>query len=255
MSIELSLFQIEAGIRDLYAMREEAREMMAANPDDPEPPIQIQVCEAAIRDYLRAEIKKVDGVADFLLMLDRLTHEPRVRKGVNERCEIDLEIDRLRARRDKLRETAKSAEEQVKFVMEEMPWREGKPKKLEGVRHSLTLKGNSGTQPVEITDPILVPEEYKRITVTMPINLWMERGCSAFAGCDVKTTACEVSKSAVAEALAKACERCDGQGIESIPAELRDERMSKPCESCGGTGTQGVPGARLAPRGQSIVIK
>ncbi len=259
MSLELSLFQIEDGLRDLYALREETRAAMLEDTGGVswnESQAQLAVINEAILNYLRAEVKKVDGTADFILMLDRLAHEPRERKGVTERCEIDREIDRLRARRDNLRELLQNVKDNVAFVMGEMPWREGKPKKLEGVRHSITLRGNGGQQPVEIHDESLIPDEYCLSTCVFPLD-----ELNAFAAVAnsfpetklawsrllfrQKSGKREISRSAVAEAMAKPCGNCEGTG--GAPNNL--------CPACGGTGKAGVPGARLGERGQSVVVK
>ncbi len=260
MSLELSLYELQEGLRELYAMREEARAQMDAAPDSTAGEFagQIDVINESITQYLRAEIRKVDGTADFILMLDRLCHEPRERKGVTERCEIDQEIDRLRSRRDNLRAIVANVKERVAFVMNEMPWREGKPKKLEGVRHTMTLRGNGGAMPVEITDESLVPDEYCRVTVTMPAQVWpalldLAREMAAMNGylpSLSKDIACmkigprEVSRSAVAEALNQPCPDCDTGYPEG-----------RQCPSCGGTAKRGVPGARFAPRSESLQIR
>ncbi len=270
MSLELSLFQIEDGLRDLYAMREETRAAMledTAGVSWNESQAQLAVINEAILNYLRAEVKKVDGTADFILMLDRLAHEPRDRKGVTERCEIDQEIDRLRARRDNLRELMQNVKDNVAFVMGEMPWREGKPKKLEGVRHSITLRGNGGAQPVEIHDESLVPDDLCRVTVTMSADLWRAiaehvyecEHTGEFDGEFFKIMPKrEVSKSAVAEAIQKPCPKCD-KGLMFNPEWPKDKPIAEgyiiDCDQCGGTGKAGVPGARLADRGVSVVIK
>lgn len=259
MSLDLTLFQIEDGLRDLYAMRQELWEETAATlTRADEIDAELKTIDQAIRDYIGAEIKKTDGVADFILMLDRLCHEQRERKASVERCQIDQEIDRLKARRDSLRGVLAHVKDAVKFVMEGMSWREGKPKKLEGVRHSITLRGNGGAQPVEITDESLVPDEYCRMTVTMTANQWRNLLAAANIPSAGKWLAPElwtpsaratreVSRSAIAEALAKPCEMCCGPGVEPRPSEA--------CGECGGSYKRGVPGARLAPRGESLVIK
>jgi len=269
--LNLSLFQIEDGLRDLYAMREEARERYAdsfGRPEHEDASKELDVIEKAICDYIGAELRKVDGTADFMLMLDRLCHEPRERKGATERCEIDREIDRLKARREQLRGVLEHIQESVKFVMQGMQWRDGKPKKLEGVRHSITLRGNGGAQPVEITDESLVQDDFKRITLTLNlefasklmVSLAME-GWQDEADFEVLREAfdkgkCEVSKSAIAAALEKPCPRCDGKTFVTVQDTWsKGHTEDVQCSACGGSGKQGIPGARLAPRGESLVVK
>ena len=268
MSLDLSLFQIEDGLRDLYAMREEARQQVQElniPPDSDYAPSEVQelaVIDKAIRDYIGAEIKKVDGTADFILMLDRLCHEQRERKGGTERCELDREIDRLKARRDQFRSVLAHVKDAVKFVMEGMSWREGKPKKLEGVRHSLTLRGNGGAQPVVVTDETLVPDEYCQVTVTMTADLWRSvsehvyqcESTGEFDGEIFQTLPKRTPRlSAIAEALNAPCPHCKGQGLTDQDSD--GPCPSKQCSECQGTGKQSVAGCHLGPRGESVVVK
>lgn len=268
MSLNLTLFQIEDGLRDLYAMREEACSALAVcidanGPGEPsELQTQLSLIDQAIRDYIGAELRKVDGTADFILMLDRLCHEQRERKGSVERCQIDQEIDRLKARRDSLRGVLAHVKDAVKFVMEGMSWREGKPKKLEGVRHSITLRGNGGAQPVEITDESLVPDEYCISTCVFPLDELNAFAAVANSNPETKLAWSrllfkqrsgkrEVSRSAIAEALAKPCGECGGNGLSTDP---EPDGVVK-CDACGGSGTAGVPGCRLAERSSSVIVK
>lgn len=267
MSLDLSLFQIEADLRDLYAMREECIAVIGPPRDEVYPvsrdlPSELQLINEAITDYLRAEIKKVDGTADFILMLDRLCHEQRERKGSTERCELDREIDRLKARRDQLRGVLAHIKDAVKFVMEGMSWREGKPKKLEGVRHSLTLRGNGGAQPVVVTDESLVPDELCSVTVTMTADLWRsvsehayqcEYFAIEFAG-RLQTLPKRTPRlSAIAEALNAPCPSCQGSG--TVDPQGLHCAARETCSECQGTGKQSVAGCHLGPRGESVVVK
>lgn len=91
---------------------------------------------------------------------------------------------------------------------------------------SLTVRGNGGLQPLSVTQEEL-PEEYTRVTVTMPHALWsnvcdrwsMDHDLSAQPGVTIRT---EPDNARIREALIA--------GID-------------------------VPGAYLAERGESLVVK
>jgi uncharacterized small protein (DUF1192 family) len=239
MDLQLSLVDLQSGLRDLYAVREEA-----------ETPEEIALLDAEIQRYIATEIRKVDGIADFCAILDRLSHEPRERKGAKELCEIDQEIERLKARRDRFRKILTSIKEMLKFAMQGMTWKEGKPRKLEGVRHTLTLRGNGGVQPVTITDETLLPEEVCDVTIRMSAADW------SLIESLVKTEMTEhildrikVATVPVIERIRKIletpCNGCEGKGVDAL---------GDTCVECVGVGRMSVAGARLEPRGESVIV-
>jgi hypothetical protein len=211
---------------------------------------ELAAIEHGITQFVAQQLRDVDGLRAPLKALEQgVAINKADAAAATNRAMV------LQNRYDKLKDLIRSCMIALDQAGE---WKPKESRKFESARGSFTLRGNGGAQPVEITDPILVPDEYKRITVTMPLNLWMERGCSAFAGCEVKTSACEVSKSAVAEALAKPCGLCEGSGQMKVTTHRSvaiTQKIEMQCEACGGTGQTGVPGARLGERGQSVVIK
>ncbi len=245
MELQLSLHNIETGLRDLYGMREEAETVD-----------ELALIETAIRNYITAEIKKADSISDFVLMLDRLAGEPKERKidgvKVKELCEIDQEIERLKERRTRFRKIRDSVLDTCKFVMQGMPWKEGKPRKIEGVRHTISLRGNGGKQAVVVTDESLVPDEFKRVTVTLDLdvaNALMFEVATEWEGplarkfiASINSGKPEVSLSRISDELNKPCDYCGG-----APLPVK-------CEGCGGTYRKSVPGARLEERGESVHI-
>ena len=57
----------------------------------------------------------------------------------------------------------------------------------------------------------------------------------------------------------KFCERCDGNGVREgfgdSDAIGEYEPPENPCKACGGSGKNSVAGARLLPRGSSLVVR
>ncbi len=235
--LQLSLVELHSGLYDLWKERDEA-----------ETPEQVAMIDAEIQRHVDTHIRKVDGIADFAFVLDRLSHEPRERKGVKELCDIDQEIERLKVRRDRFRNMLASIKDMLKFAMQGMDWQEGKPRKLEGVRHTISLRGNGGALPVIPTDESLIPDEFWDVTVKMDGEVF-----NAIWGEDDLITVIkrELSLSRIAKALNEPCEYCEGAGKYVVETDS-DEPIT--CKSCGGIGKASVAGARLGERGESVII-
>ncbi len=123
---------------------------------------------------------------------------------------------------------------------------------------SLSIRGNGGVEPLEIYDPALVPDECQTITVAMPLNIWHdvldEIDIHGVNG--VKISEPEPSNSAIREALAKPCERCNGNRTVNVPDTWSPGHTEDvQCSACGGSGKNSVAGARLKERGSSLVVK
>lgn len=257
MALELSLYTLESQLSELLEMREQTCESMKLAQTEGDLPNtvegfaeEIAVIDNAIREYITAEIKKVDSISDFWHWLDRVAGVPKQRKDGVVRCEIDVEIARLTERRDRLRANLERIKSVVQFVMESMEWREEKPRKLEGVRHALYLKGNGGTPAVDVYAQELIPDELQSITVRMSFAQWMKLGVPAFQGTYVDTGPPMPALSLIAQRLNEKCPKCEGG--EAIYTR---EKVIVDCPECGGTGKQSVPGARFAPVGQHVECK
>jgi hypothetical protein len=111
----------------------------------------------------------------------------------------------------------------IQITMEEMQWRAGKPRKLEGKTGSISLVGNGGRQPVVITNEVLIPDEYRTVTVKMSAELW-RKVCAALP---------------------------DLAGLEECKKDPNLTLIYNALES----GMDGVPGAILAPLGSHVRVK
>ncbi len=249
MELQLSLHNIETGLRELASELAEA-----------ETPEQIEIISDGIQKYLHAEIKKCDGIADFCLHLDHLCHKPRElqRDGITVReiCEIDREIERLQERRGMFRKILYVIKDMVKFELQALPWKEGKPRKIEGVRHTISLRGNGGKQAVVVTDESLVPDELCNVTVSMTAIQWryidilleQDAGMSAPDQCEYISAPFPAKRtpnlSRISDELNKPCLFCRNS---TTP-------FDGDCPECQGTGRNTVAGARLEERGESVHI-
>ncbi len=220
---KLSLFQLETELGELLAYREseELTEEERATAD------------GLIKAYVEREVRKVDGVRAYL------RHCEVMAGAAKEEARRQSDRGRIwQGRYDRLKQ-------HVQVVMETFGL-----KRLEGNTGSLVVKGNGGRQPVTVTDPVLVPDEMCEFAGTIPGPVWRKaleesawlRGF--WNAGNLPTLMRTPRLSAIAEALAKPCEQCEGR------IAVRDL-----CEVCGGSGHQGVPGARLEPRGAHLEVK
>lgn len=133
-------------------------------------------------------------------------------------------------------------------------------KSIKTATGSLTVRGNGGLEPLVLNADEL-PDEYTKVTITMPHALWSNI-CAAFAefsdrdlrtepGVTMRT---EPDNARIREALAKPCEDCEGRGHPRDP--VFEEHISPDtCSTCGGSGRFTIPGAHLDSRGMSLVVK
>ena len=247
MALELSLYALESQLSELIEMREQTCESLKLAESEGDLPQTIErlndevtAIDNAIREYITAEIRKVDGIRAFWRHCDLMA------AAAKEEAEIQAARSKAwRSRLDRLKQT-------VQLVMETLPFPAGKPRKLEGRTGALLLKGNGGRPAVEISDESLIPDELQVVTVQMPWSVWKltvsrceGEVLSALTSCGLKESRA-TSLSLIAEQLSRNCEHCDG-----APAVgTKDE-----CQWCGGTGKQSVPGARFAPAGSHVECK
>lgn len=281
--LNLSLYDLDQQLTELWAMREQVEEQILtaqAEGDLPETIARLNeeacVLDEAMVLYFEALPRKVDSTADAWQILDRLCAEPKERKVdgnvVTIRCELDREIDRLRARRDAMRKRLESLKTRVQFVMEGMAWPEGKPRKLEGARHTIYLKANGGRPGVDVYDETLLPDELSTVSVTMRADYVDTFGLYP---CDeVKIGPRTPSLSLIAEALGKPCPKCAGakvvcsfcHGFDDYCGDVArcdycngtrraSEGHAEDCPECGGRGKQSVPGARMKPQSSHVEVK
>lgn len=265
-----NLWRIQSDLIELIEAREEAERAVqraivgpggcSSNDAGELSPLQIaeeelEAIETGIQKYVAAKLVQVDELREPLIALSEGVELCKKRAAAETGRAMELQN-----RYDRLKDAIKQA---MKFLEESGYWKPKQTRKVESPHGSFALKGNGGAQPVEITDEPLVPDEYCRVRVTMTLRAW-KHICVAFNEDHELLEECnpgprEVSKSAIAEALNQDCTRCDGNGVVEPwgePDEDADYRSGEnPCKACGGSGKQGVPGARLLPRGESLVVR
>ena len=233
--MSMSLWNIEQGLADLMEQREEAIELREGADHVRQRLVEIDL---AIADYIKAEVKKVDGVRAWWKHLEMM----------RDAAEDEANAMKYRAQAfDRQLTVLKNA---IQITMEEMVFR-GTPRKLEGKTGSISLVGNGGRRPVVITDEALVPDEYRTVTVKMNAELW-RKICVALPDlAGLQECRKEPSMTAIYNALEQPCGTCAATGI----LFSANPNCTEKCTSCGGSGKQGVPGAVLAPLGVHVRVK
>lgn len=141
----LTLYTIEQTILDLISLR--------ADSHDPE---ELAVIDQQIADWVKKEIRKVDGVHSYARFVE------------SQIATADCEIKRLTRAKQHWENTLDRLKDVCLRVMELI-----EAKRLNGTAgRYLLVKGNGGRLPLTITDESLVPDELCDVTVSMPAKLW-----------------------------------------------------------------------------------
>jgi len=206
--MSMTLWNIEQGLADLFQQREE---LTVPEASGIESFVELQEVDLAIAAYMKAEVQKVDGVRGWWkyleMMRDAAKNEARTMQDRAQAFDRQLTV-------------LKSA---ILVTLEEMEFRAGKPRKLEGKTGSISLVGNGGRRPVVITDEALIPDEYRTVTVKMNAELW-RKVCAALP---------------------------DLAGLQECKKDPNLTTIYNALES----GMDGVPGAVLAPLGSHVRVK
>lgn len=140
----LSLFQIEDALVQLMEAREEVTD-----------PAEVEQVELAIRQYVEAEVRKVDGIRGYL------RHCVLMEAGAREEAAIQSRrANAWAARKERLKEMCKDVMEHAQV------------KSLEGNTGRLRVQGNGGVLPLVITDESQVPEECCKYVGWIGGSLW-----------------------------------------------------------------------------------
>lgn len=208
----LSLFEIESDLLSLIDQREDALERLAMShhPDSSSvenmPSVieqELAVIDGLIRDYLKREVKKVDGCAFAIKEFEARAVAKYAESG------------RLHNAALRDEETAKRIKQMVLEVMQEFG-----EKKLPGRLFTISRQGNGGVQPLTIAQPDLVPLDKQRIKVEISAkdeprvwNLLMEAHVAFIMG------EAEPHNQLIREALER------GEGVMGARLEERGEHI------------------------------
>lgn len=141
MERKLSLFEIEQSLSMLMADRDEVT--------DPE---EIAAVDAAIKEYVGQEIRKVDGIRGYIRHAETM-----VSAAKEEASRASSVAQAWQARIDRLKANCLVA------------MQEAGAKRLDGKAGYLIVKGNGGLAPLKIQDDIL-EDFYRDVTFTVPLQ-------------------------------------------------------------------------------------
>jgi hypothetical protein len=151
-----TLFVIEHALSDLLETRTELEEQVAFTDEQiAEKQAALDAVDKAIVEYVTAEVRKVDNIARLLIEL-----KARREAILDEQERLGAIAARMIRQEDRVKAL-------VLQVMQDCDVR-----KLEGKIGTLRRVGNGGVQPVEVTQPELLPADVQRITVTLPLQAW-----------------------------------------------------------------------------------
>lgn len=232
----MSLFQISSDLRGLIEQRTDAEERREQSAIDGLFPLEsieqeIATIDGLIRQYIRAEIRKVDGIAAAI-------------KEFDARAEIHLkESDRLRKLAEQEQETSDRIRETAIAVMTELG-----ETKMRGEMSALRVQNNGGVQPLNIAQPDMVPEKYQVVTFELRSDMF-EYFCTQFEGAYKIKQHLHPDNGAVRKVL-EAAQRSEAAieilaETEKWTPEEKQQAMSK---------VERVPGCRLDPRGVHLRI-
>lgn len=270
MSLDLSLAKIlspdfSRDLMDLYDMREDVAQRIADSPcsavglkddcaDCAEMKAEATALDAAIADYMVALPKKVDAIGDAIKIIETAAGSESMDRN-KQYGAIDIEIRRLQDRRAQMRQRVDSIKTMVQFAMEGMTWKPNVPRKLEGTRRTILLRGNGGRQAVEVFNEKLVPDDLCTTEIVMPESVWRSI-CSRLPDIprleSVRVGVRVPSLSAIGDAL---LQPCSNTACRNGTMENSENGDNGDCWACGGSGKQSVAGCRLKERGNSVVIR
>lgn len=154
----LTLYQIESELAELLDLYDStAATPLSMDFTESDRQSALTATTTAIDEYVKREMRKVNGIARTVLMYDDYA-------------------DTLRTRSRELSQRAQVFENRssrVKYrALEIMRQVLGDKGKLETAEHSLTVCGNGGLAPLIIDDEAKIPPTLKTVTVKMTLEMW-----------------------------------------------------------------------------------
>lgn len=147
----LTLYGIETELLELLNFRESIESDPDMTPQEQQE--SLKACDESIVEYIRAEVKKCDGIAAYIREFD------------SRAALLEEEADRCKEMARVWQKRKKSLESMVIDIMQVT-----KQTRIDGRHSVLALKKNPAS--VDVAQPHLVPAEYERVNVTVRHSLW-----------------------------------------------------------------------------------
>lgn len=264
MTQTLTLYQVEDGLAELLEARQQTLkdldDLQRGNPPaDPEDIAEakdaLAMIEKTLAEYQSLEVRKVDNCHRFLTSIKHLVPV------------LKAEAAAITARARRLEASGEWLKERIMQAMEL-----GGKKRVDGESgRYLMRKGNGGLAKLHVDgwdeekkqwseSTGVLPGEFIDVTVRMKLSEWETRvGIHAMPHV-IGLIRSEPSQDRIREALAMACQVCDGQEACHCGEPMNGYHETHTpvkmiCDACDGTGKNKVPGARLLDRGQHLEVK
>lgn len=147
----LTLYGIETELMQLIAYRDAVLEDPELTPEEQKE--SLVAIDESILEYVKAEVKKVDGIAYYL------------REFETRAAAVEAEMARLKHQRDMWHSRGENLKQLCIQVMQTTGNR-----RLEGRLSTLSLRKCPAS--VEVAQPELVPADFQRVRVTMSKSMW-----------------------------------------------------------------------------------
>lgn len=234
---DLTLYRVAEDFRSMVELRAQMQEL-----GEDTGPLDQQIAEYFSQDFTRDKIDNVIGYYRHCKMLEA--------EAVEEKKRVTKLLNSWHDRSEWLLDLCMGAMEITG------------QKKLEGkTRGYLLLKGNGGLQKLNVADASLLPEdlvEYKG-TISGPVWSLILNKMDEYVHHGEIVHGVQMERiphdGRIRAALELKCDHCQGNGCVSINAWGGEPYSDAPCPACEGTGKNRVPGARLEPRGSSVIVK
>lgn len=237
-SMPTSLYQLEAAIVELFALRDEAEYEADSQA--------LAVIDQEIQKWVAAELRKVDGVVSFIRETDA-------------RADIaEAEAKRLTDRAKVWRAKGQRVKDAALQAMQD----HGITKPLHGNSSTLRIQKNGGLQKIE-TDMAILGIDYRTFRITLPgfmherlMALLPEEWKVGLVNMTANDPDLDLIRAALKQRVK--CPECDRGRIsaaEKVSLQYAEVNFTD-CPRCEGSGTipNSVPGARLVPRGEHLRI-
>jgi hypothetical protein len=185
----LTLYGIETQLLELLNFRESIESDPDMTPQEQQE--SLKACDESIAEYIRAEVKKCDGIAMYLREF-----------AARAQAETD-EIERLKRRKRMWDKRYESLEAMVIDIMQVT-----KQTRIDGRHSVLQLKKNPPS--VEVAQPDMVPGDMQRVTVKMTMAQWQQTVAAMPMALAIELTGCAAPPEPMKTEIAKRLKEGDG---------------------------------------------
>lgn len=185
----LTLYGIETQLLELLNFRESIESDPDMTPQEQQE--SLKACDESIAEYIRAEVKKADGIALYLREFEMRAEA------------LEIESKRLQRKADDWWRRHENLTNMVVDVMKAT-----KQTRIDGRHSVLQLKKNPPS--VEVAQPDMVPGDMQRVTVKMTMAQWQQTVAAMPMALAIELTGCAAPPEPMKTEIAKRLKEGDG---------------------------------------------